>query len=453
MSLSEGLFRDIRRSNARLAKLGLDREVLEPSLSTVARLQQVDLDHRPDAEVAAAVVEAYWDPPRVGEVRRRQRIPGQDHVVRSDVDSAVGIPLRRSIRVPLEWEVTGNAHWLMWWPDDTTQEPVDVLFQPPDTTNDLDRAEWNRLVELSANLFLLTGSKVSSFVEVPVDPDGVVEVSAVVRRAVEDRDALLRGFVDAIKSTVTRERSRVLATVTEGVRRRRAELAWFNAIDDALTLIPESIELEVPVPTAPAYAGPDQPTPDKLDVLPQITETTFDAIVAHILGWRDKVEQYPATFAALGENPCSDVLAASLALSFKVAEREVFAYGGKTDIYVPLAALHPESPDAHITYYFYAEAKMGTGSVLAERAWAQAESYRVLRVRRAVLLFYVTAKDLTGAAERTVQAFRRHEVWNEVGAGLPPMVYRFVADRDGLGPLEVTIIFIHTPEGPAQRED
>jgi hypothetical protein len=258
--------------------------------------------------------------------------------------------------------------------------------------------------------------------------------------------------VDAIEPTATRERSRVLAIVTEAVRRRRAELAWFGAVDDALTLIPESIEFDAAVPTEPAGAEPDQATQD-LDVLPQITETTFDAIVDHILRWRDKVEQYPATFAALGENPCSDVLAASLALSFKVAEREVFACGGKTDIYVPLAALHPESPDALTTYYFYAEAKMGTGSMLAERAWAQAESYRVLRVRRAVLLFYATAKDLIGAVERTLQAFRRHQAWDEVGTELPPMVYRFVADRDGLGPLEVTIIFIHTPEGPAHRED
>lgn len=430
----------------------MNREVLEPSLRAVATLQQADLDHRPDAEVAAAVVEAYWDPPRVGEVRRRQRERGHDHVVRSGMDSGVGIAFRQSIRVPLEWDVAGNARWLMWWPDDTTQEPVDMMFAPPDTTSDLDRAEWNRLVELSANLFLLTGSKVSSFIEVPVNPDDVAAGSTVVRRSVEDRDTLLRGYVDAIEPTATRERSRVLAVVTEAVRLRRAELAWFNAADEALTLIPESIEFEVAVPTEPSGAGPDQAT-QHLDVLPQITETTFDAILDHILRWRDKIEQYPATFAALGENPCSDVLAASLALSFRVAEREVFAYGGKTDIYVPLRALHPESPDALTTYYFYAEAKMGTGSVLAERAWAQAESYRVLRVRRAVLLFYVTAKDLIGAADRTLQAFRGHEVWNEVGTDLPPMVYRFVADRDGLGLLEVTVIFIHTPEAPAQQDD
>lgn len=426
--------------------------MLEPSLRAVATLQQADLDHRPDAEVAAAVVEAHWDPPRVGGVRRRQREPGHDHVVRSDIDSAVGIPLRQSTRVPLEWEVAGNARWLMWWPDDTTQEPVDMIFPPPDTTNDLDRAEWNRLAELSANLFLLKGSKVSSFVEVPVNPDEVAGAITVVRQSVEDRDTLLRGYVDAIEPTATRERSRVLAIVTDAVRRRRAELAWFDAADEALTLIPESIEFEVAVPAEPSGAGPDQATQD-LGVLPQITETTFDAIVDQILRWRDKVEQYPATFATLGENPCSDVLAASLALSFRVAEREVFAYGGKTDIYVPLAALHPESPDARSTYYFYAEAKMGTGSVLAQRAWAQAESYRALRVRRAVLLFYVTAKELIGAAERTLQAFRGHEVWNEVATDLPPMVYRFVADREDLGLLEVTVIFIHTPEGPAQRED
>jgi hypothetical protein len=78
---------------------------------------------------------------------------------------------------------------------------------------------------------------------------------------------------------------------------------------------------------------------------------------------------------------------------------------GKTDIYVPLAALHPESPDALMTYYFYAEAKIGTASVLAERAWAQADSYRALRVRRAVLLFYVTAKDLVGVAMRSYAVF------------------------------------------------
>lgn len=250
---------------------------------------------------------------------------------------------------------------------------------------------------------------VSSFVEVPVNPDAAAEVGTVVRQAVEDRDALLRGYVDAIEPTAMRERSRVLAIVTEAVRLRRAELAWFNAVDEALMLIPESVEFEVAVPSEPAAAGPDQAT-QVLDVLPQITETTFDAIVAHILRWRDKVEQYPATFAALGENACSDALAASLALTFRVAEREVFAYGGKTDIYVPLAALHPESPDAFTTYYFYAEAKMGTGSVLAERAWAQAEGYRVRRVRRAVLLFYVTAKDSIGAAVRTLEAFRGHEV-------------------------------------------
>ena len=125
--------------------------------------------------------------------------------------------------------------------------------------------------------------------------------------------------------------------------------------------------------------------------------------------------------------------------------REVFAYGGKTDIYIPVAALHPESADARTTYYFYAEAKMGTGETLAEHAWSQAEGYRALRVRRVVLLFYVVARDLIGATERTLDAFRGRGVWREVDTGLPPTTCRFVADRDGLGPIEVTIIFVHTP--------
>ncbi len=444
MSLSEGLFRDVRRSNARLAELGIDREVLEPSLAAVAALQQAQLDHRPDLEIAAAVVDAHWDPPRVGEVRRRSREQGSDHVVRSGVDSASGRPLRRSVRVPVEWDVTGNPRWLMWWPDETTQDPVDVIFPPPDTTNDLDRAEWNRLVELSSNLFLLTDAKVTSFVEVPIDPDESIDAGTAVRQAIEDRDTLLRGYVDAIEPTATRERSRVVATVADVVRRRRAELSWFDDIDEGLTLIPQSIDFEVESSTRPVSATEDRRTRD-LAVLPQITTATFDAIVDHILRWRNKVEQYPSTFAALGENACSDVLAACLALTFKVAEREVFACGGKTDIYVPLAALHPEIRDALTTYYFYAEAKMGTGSVLAKGAWAQADSYRALRVRRAVLLFYVTAKDLVSAAERTLEAFRGHGAWRKGAVSeLPPMVYRFLADRDSLGQLELTIIVIHT---------
>jgi hypothetical protein len=148
----------------------------------------------------------------------------------------------------------------------------------------------------------------------------------------------------------------------------------------------------------------------------------------------------------VGEDPCSDVLASSLALTFRIAEREVFAYGGKTDIYIPLAALQPDSRDAHTTYYFYAEAKMGTGHVLAEHAREQADGYRARRVRRAVLLFYVTAAGLVPAAVRTLDAFRQHDEWYEVEAQLPAMVYRFASDRDDLGLLELTIIFIHTRE-------
>jgi hypothetical protein len=280
VSLAEGLFRDIRRSNASLAELGLDRDVLEPALADVATLDQTDLDHRPDSEIAAALVDAYWHPPRLGEVRRGERVQGHDHVDRAGVGSAVGIPFRHSLRVPLEWEVTGDAHWLMWWPDATTQEPVDVVFPFPELTNEVDKAEWNRRTELSSNLFLLTDSKVSSFIEVPVNPDDSLDAGTLVRQAIHDRDALLRGYVDAIEPTVEHERSRVLTTVTSAVQRRRAELAWFDAVDEALTLFPESVALETTVPARPTGSDRDD---QELDVLPQITEASFDAIVAHIL--------------------------------------------------------------------------------------------------------------------------------------------------------------------------
>ena len=227
------------------------------------------------AEIAVALVDAYWHPPRVGDVRRRPRGYGHEHVERANVDPAAGITLQPSVRVPLEWEVTGNERWLMWWPDETTQEPVDAIFPRPETTSEHDRAEWNRLVELSTNLFLLTGSKVTSFVEVPVNPSPDADATAVVRRAVEERDALLRGYVDAIEPTVTSERSRILTTVTEAVRYRRSELSWFAAVDDALTLIPESTTFEAAVTHQQAVTNRESTTRD-LDVLPQITEATFD---------------------------------------------------------------------------------------------------------------------------------------------------------------------------------
>ena len=120
-----------------------------------------------------------------------------------------------------------------------------------------------------------------------------------------------------------------------------------------------------------------------------------------------------------------------------------------------LAVLHPESPDAFTTYYFYARSEDGDRLGAAERAWAQAEGYRVRRVRRAVLLFYVTAKDSIGAAVRTLEAFGGHEVWNEVVTELPPMVYRFVAVATALGPGADHHLHSHASGNgsPAHRED
>ncbi len=441
VSLSEGLFRAVRRDNASLARIGLNREVVEPALAVVQTYGPADLESRTDADVATAILAEFWHPPVLRELRRRGRRRGHDHVDRSRLGSAGGIPLRQSTRVPLEWKVEGNAGWLRWWPDDTSLVPIDQTYPGPSTDDERDRTEWNRLVELQSNLFRLVGSTVTSFVEIPIELEGTIDPAVLIQEAITARDELIRGFAAAIGTTAARCRDDVEALVTSAVAARRTELAWYGAVDESLALIPEVIELyEAPASDPPTEDGRAK----RLEVLPELSEGSFDAIVQQILRWRDRVEMYPDSFGAITEDACSDVLAATLAMLFRVAEREVFVYGGKSDIYIPLAALHPDRADPRETFYFYAEAKKGTGAALARHALGQVERYRALRVRRAVMLFYVTAQDVVAAAKRTLTAFA--EGWRAVSPGLTErVVHRFETTRDGLGRLEITVIFIHTP--------
>lgn len=438
-----GLFLDTHRSSRGLPH-ALANTVLEGALHTIGRFEADELDGRSDAQVAEAVFNSVWDPPSLGEMwigppesAPRQARPGATQNSSFYVDAK---------RIPLEWPVEGASDWLDLWPEgaDKGLTPVDKLDGEPDLEDPDWHRDWNRLVERAHTRFVREGSVVKGYVDIPRDdPRPPIQARD---EDVAAENELLGSYVEAIRESAELYRPDFMHSLVEAVSERRRELAWVRDLAQGLELMPapSSLVLEV--------VSDDDQESHTVDLPPfQLTEPSRLALLKAIRYWSQKVEQYPASFRKLGEDDLSNLLAATLALAFGVADREVFCRSGRTDIYVPMAALRELKgipSDASEGSAFVAEAKKGSGPTLANDAKIQLDGYIPISAAHAALLFYVSAHDGIRATDRILQGLRGRSDYIGDAAldGSPYPLLNFAHTLAG-STVSVAIITIHLGDG------
>jgi hypothetical protein len=438
---NHGLFRDLDREHHPLSQ-GLIQLVLKPALADTTQLSADDLSGRTNSDIAGALLADRWHPPSLGEPWVGSHVPGQGHA--RPGASPESTRYVESRRFPLEWQVEGCAEWLDYWPDgaDLHLGPVDRLDGEPDLTDQEWKRDWNRRVERADRRFVRDGPIIRGFVEIVRDDP---------RRPNEARDeevdaehALLSSYVAAVRQSAAHHRDGILEHLVTGVASRRATLAWEHELADGLQLRPAPSSLRL------ASAQTEGPAESHFALPPRrLDDPSFLNLLNAIRHWVGKVQQYPASFQKLGEDDLSNLLAVSLALAFGVAEREVFCVTGKSDVFVPTAALRElagqqaGTPDE---FAFIAEAKKGSGPTLASDAKTQLDGYIPARSRHAALIFYIEANDLAGAGGRILTSLRARTDYNsdEPFAGSPFPVLQFTHDKTG-EPTSVAVIFVHLP--------
>ncbi|MEY2422849.1 MAG: hypothetical protein QOI95_2916 [Acidimicrobiaceae bacterium] len=373
-------------------------------------------------------------------------ISGESHARPGDSqDSTIFVESRR---FSLQWPIAGAAEWLDYWPDGADQSlvPVDRLLGEPDLENPEWKRDWNRRMGLGKR-FAREGSIVHSFVEVAADDPRAAREAR--EQEVSLETELLERFMEAVRTSAELHRRDLLALIRPAVTARRRRLAWEHHLVEGLELRPAPSTLQL------VETGVEPTDRDEAFSLPsrRLDDPSVLALHRTIRHWSDKVEQYPTSFLALTEDDVSNLLAVTLALAFGVAEREVFCRGGKSDVYIPVAALRelaarPRESSDEVA--FVAEAKKGSGPALANRAKQQLDDYVPIRARHAALLFYVEAGRLDEAVDRILVSLRArndYEGEDELD-GSPYQILRFKQPTTGML-TSVAIIFIHlNPRNP-----
>jgi len=434
-----GLFQALDREQRPLSN-GLVQLVVRPALEQVSRLTRSDLEGRADDDITESLIGTWWCPASVGPVAVGEGNNGREHARAGDAPGQT--LLVESRRFPLQWAIHGSPEWLDWWPDgaDDGLLAIDELLGELDPEDDEWRRDWNRRIELCTRRFVRDGSVVRGFVEIPRDHPGTPAETAAA--AVEVENELLTRFVEALRRSAQHHYGNIAASIRDGVRERRARLAWQHELAEGLSLYP--------APSLLALAEPDVADEgDDTVALPpaRLEDPSVVALLSTIRCWADKVAQYPKSFLALGEDDLSNLLAVTLALTFGVAEREVFCRKGKTDIYVPVAAIrrlagHDAGSSEEIA--FVTEAKKGSGPALADEAKAQLDGYVPVRSRHAALLFYVEAQDVGTVSDRILTSLRQRKDYlhDDRIEGSPFPILRFANSSTGQES-SVAIAFVH----------
>lgn len=228
-----GLFTDVRRLKPLSA--ALVGELLSPVAGQIARLDEENFKDRSDEAVVAQLLEAYWQPPMLGAVTVEMAGQGAPHPRQRGEKPTTFVP---SVRFSLRWEICGRAEWLDYWPDHgqdaVSLKAIDEIFLPPDLHREADRADWNRLSELSSNLYQRQGSAVTSFVEVPRSEEA--DPQAIREQRVAERTQMLAGYLDAVLKTAAGVQEEAAARLRYLVERRRSDLRWQREVRQGLDI-------------------------------------------------------------------------------------------------------------------------------------------------------------------------------------------------------------------------
>lgn len=349
-------------------------------------------------------------------------------------------------------KVDGDPTLLECWPDDDAGlEPVDTIRS--DAFLDVDETEWQvRLFteeQGARSLALYTRFDLAPEEEAAA-AKGDIDITALFAT----RYQRIVPIVDRIGSDIDRYFDEILPTqLDDGLIHRREILSAREAVSqsfafpDVWTYAPpvlEGDERQLPVRATDKPVPPVLPAPVELHVPHQarLSPASFERLQRTIRVWADAIERYPRSFAQLGEDRISDLLAATLKATLPAADREVFSRKGKSDILVRADVL---SDGAAPEVVFIAESKWAKSTKLVQDALdPQLRGYLTVQDTSAVLLLLLPQQGKIRAIKK------RHDDLRAVPGfvsekpsaveGWPVFVYRF----DGRE-LEVCIATVHCP--------
>ncbi len=243
---------------------------------------------------------------------------------------------------------------------------------------------------------------------------GVYSQTDAIATAVRQRLDYLREICRAINEQTARfvdgETRTVLTEIATSARRRLSARA---SIRESLSLDPawkptlprlETVATDASTATGDA-ANPSEATATLVAPGGQrLTSASFNDIQNIIGVWAQGVHDYPGSFAQLTEDDLSCLLTATLKATVPGADREVYHYGGKTDILIRAESL-PDGLSGEPV--FVCEAKKGSPAVAASALEDQLLSkYMTAHDTSAVLLLYMTQLEFAPARERALAAVR-----------------------------------------------
>jgi hypothetical protein len=234
------------------------------------------------------------------------------------------------------------------------------------------------------------------------------------------------------------EKRRELAT-------REAVVASLNFPEEWTMPTPELDEIPVAVPEVPPSSRKLASEPGEdlmIHSVPRLAPKSFANLQNTIRTWADAIERYPRSFAGLGEDRTSDLLAATLSATMSGAHREVYTRGGKSDIFVHADVLSEGAGPAKV---FIIEAKITTSEkVVREALDPQLFGYLTAADTAAVLLMLIPQKGKERAIQRygevlrNVRGFLREE--RSAVTGWPLYIYQ---NRDRI--VRICVAWVHLP--------
>lgn len=379
-------------------------------------------------------------------------------------------------------EMGGRLEMLGWWPDLVTPSVMPVGYRPEEEPNSGELRSSTLppplahdpnpvFAQMTRHTFLLTPAfsgppgRASPRVYVTLDLTeeeiGLYSKTDAISLAVRERLDYLREMCRAInQQTAAFIDGEARSAITEAARGLRERLSARASIRQSLSLDPAwkalMPRLEVVATDAPAPHDDASRSVDSRDLVApggqRLTSASFEDIQNIIGIWAQGVLDYPGSFAQLSEDQLSCLVTATLKATVPGADREVYHYGGKTDILIRAESL-PDGLGSEPV--FVCEAKKGSPAVAAAALEDQLLSkYMNSQDTAAVLLLYMTQLEFEPARRRVLEAVREVEGYLQRGddeekgkvQGWPVLTYA----RGGRH-VRVCIATVHLPIGDSDE--
>lgn len=326
-----------------------------------------------------------------------------------------------------QYPLEGNLEFLRHWPSDFGEEPC---------SSDLEHEPAPPSVWQASEIGAL------AFFDAPYSDDS--DGTSVPEQRIVQATAFLDRFVGASNRQLETYQQSLFTRLADDLRDRRARL---GRIADRVVKTIELVRVEHPVlevdpvDTHAAQEGENSARSGALensvDLEYRLSTKSFSDLVEATQQWGRGAERYPDALRALREDGITDLLVATLNVVFDSAHREVFSYGGKTDVYVE-AERGSKSRAAYI-----GEAKIWNGEKKARAALPQLLGNATSGTRELLLLFYIRIRSIDEARagiRRAIESAPGFRTWAKEEE--QALIHHPEFGHD----VEVAIVTIHLPK-------